>query len=169
MGVAPALLALALAAADAGSAQAACAGALKAQRPKLEKVRLQKRIRPTLELVGRACRALDAKLAGAAAAAAKKPRAERAALLGAAQAECTLPDPAAPAQTVAEACAPRDGEPQGDVLRDLDAGTYAFVRALRSRLLAEGPLDKDADLVLSSLALAVALEGEAARAPPARR
>lgn len=138
-----------------------CADALSKGRAKLEKVPLPKRIRPTLELIGASCGAVDVALAEAATKAAKKPRAQRAPLLAAGQKACAVPDPLAPAKSIAEACPPREGDPTGPVLEHLDAGTYAFVVALRARLRSDaGTGASNADLVLSSLVLAVALEGE---------
>jgi hypothetical protein len=48
-------------------------------------------------------------------------------------------------------------------LRDLDAGTYAWARAVLLELHARGALDEDAERVFLSLFLAAALDGEAAR------
>ena len=137
-----------------------CGEALSKGRAKLESVPLEKRIRPTLELIGASCAALDASLADAAAKAAKKPRTERAPLLAAGQRGCTVADPLAPATAIAESCPPGEDGPKGPVLEHLDAGTYAFVVALRSRLRTDAGVVSNADLVLSSLVLSVALEGE---------
>lgn len=149
-----------------------CAEALATERPGLEKVRLEQRIEPTLRLVGNACRTAAPALAGAARAAATLPRAQRSAALARAQQGCAVSDPLAPAKTIAAACPPAATDPQGPVLEHLDAGTYAFVRALRAALEAH-PRRQDAELVLSSLALAAALEGETAirlqNAPPPGR
>lgn len=137
-----------------------CGEALSKGRAKLEKVPLEKRIRPTLELIGASCGTVDPSLADAATKAARKPRAERAALLAAGQTSCTVADPAAPATSVAEACPPGEDGPRGPVLEHLDAGTYAFVIALRARLRTDAGIASNAELVLSSLVLSVALEGE---------
>ena len=139
------------------SPELSCAGALKSARVRLEKIPLERRIAPTLELIGTACRGLDVALANAAAQASSRPRAERAAILARGQSSCTVASPTAAAQSVAAACPPAASDPQGPILRALDAGTYAFVRALRARL-EPGKGGDDAELVLSSLALAVAME-----------
>ena len=138
-----------------------CGAGLKSARARLEKLPISQRIGPTLEVIGASCRGLDPAMADAAVKAAKAPRRERAALLAAGQKVCAVPDPAAPAQTVVGACPPGERDPQGPILKALDAGTYVFVRALRQALEKAGT-DTNAELVLSSLALAAALEGEAA-------
>lgn len=69
-----------------------------------------------------------------------------------------MPDAAAPAQSVEAACPPGPNDPQGPILNTLDAGTYAFVRALGQKL---GPkVSTNAELALANLALAVAHEGQ---------
>lgn len=149
-----------------------CSGALATERPGLEKVRLEQRIEPTLRLIANSCRLSAPELAGAARAAATLPRRERSAVLARAQRSCAVADPLAPAKTIAASCPPAATDPQGPVLEHLDAGTYAFVRALRAALEPH-PRRQDAELVLSSLALAAALEGENAsqvqNAPPPGR
>ena len=146
----------------APSPELQCAGALKSARSRLEKLPLEKRIGPTLEVVGASCRGLAPELADAAMKASKETRANRAGILAKAQKVCAVADPAAAAQSIEAACPPRAKDPQGPILRDLDAGTYAWLRALREAVEKAGA-NTDAELVLSSLALSAALEGEALR------
>jgi hypothetical protein len=135
-----------------------CEVALSTERAALERLPLHKRIGPTLALIGRACGGLDASLARGAREASALPRAERSATLAKAQRTCAVGDAAAPARSVEAACAPGPRDPQGPILSTLDAGTYAFVRALSEKL---GPkVSTNAELVLAGLALAVAHEGE---------
>lgn len=131
-----------------------CAEGLAKGRAKLERSP-KNRIRRALELVASACKG---PLGDAAAKAAKLERSKRAVALAAA-ATCKVPEPAAAAESIAAECP--DSELQGPVLRDLDAGTYAFIVALRLQVKGTA----DAELVLSQLALAAALEGEKARKP----
>lgn len=140
-----------------------CATALDAGRGRLSKVPAMQRAKPALELIASSCRGLDAALADGAGAAARARPEERPAILAAAQRACAVADPAAPAQAIAAACPPGERDPQGAILRDLDAGTYAFVRALRLELEAAGAGKSNALLVLADLAMATAFEAEARR------
>lgn len=123
---------------------------------------MEKRVRPTLALIGRSCAQVDEALAKAASEAAKLPRARRVVVLAKAQSECPVKNALMPAEVTFAECPPGEGDPQGSILRQLDAGTYVFVRALRRAIFAEGSHHADAELVLSSLTLAAALEAEAA-------
>jgi hypothetical protein len=89
---------------------------------------------------------------------------KRPSILAAAQSECRVENPMASADTLGEVCPAQPGEPDGLVLRDLNAGTYSFVVALRRKLIAAGGFNLDADIVLKSLVLATTLEAERSRA-----
>jgi hypothetical protein len=129
-----------------------CGTALSTQRARLSRIPIAKRLHPTLELIAKSCSALDPALADAAKKATGMARLERARILGAAQSECTSTEWPSPAASIEKACAPRSRDPQGEILKTLDAGTYAFVRALRAKLEAAGA-PQAAELVLSDLAL----------------
>src|SRR5438874_977925 len=88
----------------------------------------------TLALIGRNCGWVDGELARAAAKAAALPKKERPAALAAGQHDCEISDAWARAETIAAACPPRREDPQGTILKSLDAGTYVFIRALNARL-----------------------------------
>jgi hypothetical protein len=147
----------ALAADSARPTADSCGSALAAQRSTLSRVPIEKRLGPTLALIGRSCAGLDAALADAATKAAGLKLPERARVLGAAQRACTAEAWERPAELIEKSCAPRHRDPQGIILRKLDAGTYAFVRALRAKLeAAKAP--QAAELVLSDLALSATME-----------
>jgi hypothetical protein len=134
-----------------------CGDALASQRSRLSRIPIEKRLVPTLELIGKSCGGLDSKLADAAAKAASLKMPERARVLGMSQQECSAEAWERPAEAIQKACPPRSRDPQGIILGKLDAGTYAFVRTLRAKLeAAKAP--QAAELVLSDLALSATMQ-----------
>ncbi|MHB8874288.1 MAG: hypothetical protein ACYC8T_11425 [Myxococcaceae bacterium] len=143
-----------------------CAASLAKGLPSLEKLPMAKRLGKSLELLARSCPAELGELAPAAAKAARLPRAKRAKALAEAAKlapPCRTDTPAAPAGALLRTCPPAKLTLAEEVGRDLDAGTYLFVVAASQRLETAGAFDAAAERVLSTLVLAAALEGEAAR------
>jgi hypothetical protein len=135
----------------------------------VETVPTEQRVGLALRSLGDACPGRLGPLALASTQASTLPRAERARVLGEAASlalppACASSTPGAPAASVAWGCPPPPAmalSPQ--LLEDLDAGTYLFALAVRSRLDGANRLDANATKLIDNLMLAAALEGEAAR------
>jgi hypothetical protein len=161
------LLALWSAEPNSVSPQQACGLALAQNRAWLERIKPEARIGPTLALIGERCAALDPQLAKNAKEAAGLPRVDRVEVL-ARDLECKVKVPSAAAESVVLACPPGERDPQGAILRLLDAGTYAFIRQLQAKLVKAGT-STHAELVLSELARISAMEAEAGPKHPTPR
>ncbi|MFH1811946.1 MAG: hypothetical protein ABIJ09_24625 [Pseudomonadota bacterium] len=135
----------------------------------VEAAPVELRVTPALAALAQACPGVLGNLAQAADQARQLPRAERARILGEAASQalppaCATTSPGAPASSVSWGCPPP--EPmrlEAQLLADLDAGTYLFAIAVRSRLAGAQQLSTYSVKLIDNLILAAALEGEAAR------
>jgi hypothetical protein len=137
----------------------ACVDSLTKAQAKILKQKSQWRIALSLKAIGSSCVALNKPMAQAATKAAWNKRKYRAKILAAAQSVCEIADALAAAESLTT-CAPGANDAQGPILKDIDAGTFAFLKSFRAQLESAGPLPAPVDALLSNLALSVALEGE---------
>jgi hypothetical protein len=149
------------------SPQQECGLALAQNRAWLERIKPEARIGPTLALIAERCPALDPQLAKNAKEAAGLPRVDRVEVL-ARGLECKVPSASAAAESLIATSPPGERDPQGPILRLLDAGTYAFIRQLQAKLSKAGT-STNAELVLSELARISAMEAEAGLKRPTPR
>jgi hypothetical protein len=128
-----------------------------------------RRAAPALAAIGQACTPLFSELGAAAKRASVGGRAARARALlegcvDRVPTPCLPTSPDAPASTVAGHCPPPKKFPLAPpLLEDLDAGTYLYVRILRSDLEAMAVLDSKTERVLMNLVLGAALDRGGAR------